>query len=108
YFFFQAEDGIRDSSVTGVQTCALRSDLIDVSSGGIVPGVQIPVGPGYQVKFAEAIRKKAGIATGAVGMITEPEQADAILKAGQEIGRASCRERVEWRGVAGGGRGEMW
>jgi len=58
-------------------------DLIDVSSGGVVPGAQIPVGPGYQVKFAEEIRKKAGIATGAVGMITEPEQADAILKAGQ-------------------------
>jgi len=58
-------------------------DLIDVSSGGLVPGVPIPVGPGYQVKFAEEIRKKAGIATGAVGMITEPEQADAILKAGQ-------------------------
>ena len=61
----------------------LGVDLIDVSSGGVVPGVQIPVGPGYQVKFAEAIRKKAGIATGAVGMITEPEQADSILKAGQ-------------------------
>ena len=58
-------------------------DLIDVSSGGVVPGAQIPVGPGYQVKFAEEIRKKAGIATGAVGMITEPEQADTILKAGQ-------------------------
>jgi len=58
-------------------------DLIDASSGGVVPGVPIPVGPGYQVKFAEEIREKAGIATGAVGMITEPEQADAILKAGQ-------------------------
>jgi 2,4-dienoyl-CoA reductase-like NADH-dependent reductase (Old Yellow Enzyme family) len=62
---------------------ALGVDLIDVSSGGVVPGVQIPVGPGYQVKFAEEIRNKAGIATGAVGMITEPEQADGILKAGQ-------------------------
>ncbi len=61
----------------------LGVDLIDVSSGGVVPGVQIPVGPGYQVKFAEEIRKKAEIATGAVGMITEPGQADAILKAGQ-------------------------
>src|SRR5437016_4822661 len=61
----------------------LGVDLIDVSSGGVVPGVQIPIGPGYQVKFAEEIRKQAGIATGAVGMITEPEQADAILKAGQ-------------------------
>ena len=58
-------------------------DLIDTSSGGLVPDVKIPVGPGYQVPFAEAIRKNAGIATGAVGMITEPEQAEMILKSGQ-------------------------
>jgi 2,4-dienoyl-CoA reductase-like NADH-dependent reductase (Old Yellow Enzyme family) len=61
----------------------LGVDLIDVSSGGLVPGVQIPVGPGYQVGFAEQIRKQAAIATGAVGMITEPEQAETILRAGQ-------------------------
>ena len=61
----------------------LGVDLIDVSSGGLVPGVQIPVGPGYQVGFAEAIRKQAAIATGAVGMITEPTQADAIVKEGK-------------------------
>lgn len=61
----------------------LGVDLIDVSSGGLVPGVHIPVGPGYQVPFAEAIRKQAGIPTGAVGMITEPHQADAILKEGK-------------------------
>jgi 2,4-dienoyl-CoA reductase-like NADH-dependent reductase (Old Yellow Enzyme family) len=54
-------------------------DLIDVSSGGAVPGVKIPLGPGYQVKFAESIRKQAGIATGAVGLITEPAQAETIL-----------------------------
>lgn len=58
-------------------------DLMDVSSGGVVPGVKISVGPGYQVPFAEAIRKQVGIATGAVGMITEAEQAEAILEAGQ-------------------------
>lgn len=61
----------------------LGVDLIDVSSGGLAPGVHIPVGPGYQVTFAEAIRKQAGIPTGAVGMITEPHQADAILKEGK-------------------------
>lgn len=61
----------------------LGVDLIDASSGGVVPGVQIPVGPGYQVRFAEQIRRQAGIATGAVGMITEPEQADALLKEGK-------------------------
>jgi 2,4-dienoyl-CoA reductase-like NADH-dependent reductase (Old Yellow Enzyme family) len=57
----------------------LGVDLIDVSSGGAVPYAKIPVGPGYQVAFAEAIRKQAGIATGAVGMITDPAQADTIL-----------------------------
>ena len=58
-------------------------DLIDVSSGGLVPNVKIPIAPGYQVPFAAAIRKQAGIATGAVGMITDPEQAEAIIKSGQ-------------------------
>ena len=54
-------------------------DLIDVSSGGAVPAVKIPLGPGYQVKFSESIRKQAGIATGAVGLITEAAQAETIL-----------------------------
>ena len=58
-------------------------DLIDSSSGGLVPNVKIPVGPGYQVPFAEAIRKNAGVATGVVGMITEPAQAETILTSGQ-------------------------
>jgi 2,4-dienoyl-CoA reductase-like NADH-dependent reductase (Old Yellow Enzyme family) len=58
-------------------------DLVDVSSGGNDPRQKIAVGPGYQVPFAERIRREAGIATGAVGMITEPAQAEAILEAGQ-------------------------
>jgi 2,4-dienoyl-CoA reductase-like NADH-dependent reductase (Old Yellow Enzyme family) len=58
-------------------------DLIDCSSGGNVPKASIPLGPGYQVPFAEAIRREAGVATGAVGMITEPEHAEQILAAGQ-------------------------
>ncbi|MDQ2924186.1 MAG: NADH:flavin oxidoreductase/NADH oxidase [Acidobacteriota bacterium] len=58
-------------------------DLIDVSSGGNDPRQQIPIGPGYQVAFAERIRREAGIATGAVGMITDPAQADQILRTGQ-------------------------
>jgi 2,4-dienoyl-CoA reductase-like NADH-dependent reductase (Old Yellow Enzyme family) len=57
----------------------LGVDLIDASSGGAVPGVKIPLGPGYQTGFAEAIRKEAGIPTGAVGMISEPVQAETIL-----------------------------
>jgi 2,4-dienoyl-CoA reductase-like NADH-dependent reductase (Old Yellow Enzyme family) len=54
-------------------------DLIDCSSGGLVPGAKIPVGPGYQVPFSEAIRREAHIATGAVGMIIEPTQAEQII-----------------------------
>jgi 2,4-dienoyl-CoA reductase-like NADH-dependent reductase (Old Yellow Enzyme family) len=65
------------------QLKALGVDLIDVSSGGAVPGVKIPFGPGYQTGFAEAIRKEAGMATGAVGMIMEPVQAETILSTEQ-------------------------
>lgn len=55
-------------------------DLIDVSSGGNVSGATIPTGPGYQVPFAERIRYQAEIATGAVGQITSPVQADQIIR----------------------------
>jgi 2,4-dienoyl-CoA reductase-like NADH-dependent reductase (Old Yellow Enzyme family) len=58
-------------------------DLIDVSSGGNVAGVAIPVGPGYQTPFAEAIRAQTGILTGSVGMITDPAQAAHIVRTGQ-------------------------
>ena len=58
-------------------------DLVDVSSGGNVAGVPIPVGPGYQVEFAATIRAEAKLATGAVGMITDPVQAETIVSAGQ-------------------------
>jgi 2,4-dienoyl-CoA reductase-like NADH-dependent reductase (Old Yellow Enzyme family) len=54
-------------------------DLIDCSTGGLVPGAKIPVGPGYQVRFAAQIKKEAGLLTGAVGMITGAAQAEAIL-----------------------------
>lgn len=55
-------------------------DLIDCSTGGIVPDVKIPVSPCYQVPFAERIRRDAGIATAAVGFITQPEEADSIIR----------------------------
>jgi 2,4-dienoyl-CoA reductase-like NADH-dependent reductase (Old Yellow Enzyme family) len=61
----------------------LGVDLIDCSSGGNVARAKIPVGPGYQVAFAEKIRREAGIPTGAVGMITDPAQADQIIRSGQ-------------------------
>jgi len=62
---------------------ALGVDLIDVSSGGTAASAEIPVGPGYQTRFAERVRKEAAIATGTVGMITEPAQAEHILRTGQ-------------------------
>jgi 2,4-dienoyl-CoA reductase-like NADH-dependent reductase (Old Yellow Enzyme family) len=55
-------------------------DLIDCSSGGLVPYQKIPVFAGYQVQFAEQVKKGADILTGAVGLITEPQQAEDILK----------------------------
>jgi 2,4-dienoyl-CoA reductase-like NADH-dependent reductase (Old Yellow Enzyme family) len=58
-------------------------DLIDCSSGGLVASQQIVLGPGYQVPFAGRVRREAGIATGAVGLITTPEQADDIIRSGQ-------------------------
>jgi 2,4-dienoyl-CoA reductase-like NADH-dependent reductase (Old Yellow Enzyme family) len=61
----------------------LGVDLVDCSSGGNAANAKIPVGPGYQVKFAERIRRDAGILTAAVGMITEPAQADEIIRSGR-------------------------
>ena len=57
--------------------------FIDGASGGLSPGQQIPVGPGYQVAFAERIRHETGLPTIAVGLITEPEQAETIVSSGQ-------------------------
>ncbi|HEX8675296.1 MAG TPA: NADH:flavin oxidoreductase/NADH oxidase [Longimicrobium sp.] len=59
------------------------ADLIDCSSGGLVPNAKIEIGPGYQVGFAERVRRDGGIPTAAVGLITDPEQADDIIRTGQ-------------------------
>ena len=70
-------------------------DLIDVSSGGNVAGATIPVGPGYQVAFAERVRREAHVAASAVGLITEAHQADEIIREGRAdavmLARASLR-----------------
>jgi 2,4-dienoyl-CoA reductase-like NADH-dependent reductase (Old Yellow Enzyme family) len=58
-------------------------DLIDCSSGGLVPGVKIAVGPGYQTPFAERIRREVRVRTGAVGLIRSADQAEHILRTGQ-------------------------
>ncbi len=60
-----------------------KVDVVDTSSGGNVEKAIIPAAPGYQTAFAERIRREAGIATGAVGMITDPAQAEHILRTGQ-------------------------
>jgi 2,4-dienoyl-CoA reductase-like NADH-dependent reductase (Old Yellow Enzyme family) len=61
----------------------LGVDLIDCSTGGNVATAKIPLSPGYQVPFAEAIRKEVGIATGAVGLITDAKQADDLVASGK-------------------------
>jgi 2,4-dienoyl-CoA reductase-like NADH-dependent reductase (Old Yellow Enzyme family) len=74
---------VPDSVLLAQTLKPLGVDLFDCSSGGNVPGVRIPVGPGYQAAFAEQVRREAGVLTAAVGMITEPAQADQIVRSGQ-------------------------
>lgn len=75
---------------------ALGADLVDCSSGGLDPAARITSGPNYQVPFAEAVRREARIPTAAVGLITAPPQAEAILQAGQAdlilLGREELRD----------------
>ena len=70
---------LRQSNELARELKGIGIDLIDCSSGGIAPGAKIPIAPGYQVKFAEEIKKQAGIMAGAIGMITDAAQAENIL-----------------------------
>lgn len=72
-----------DSVALAAELKTAGADLVDCSTGGVVPRAVIPVGPGYQVPFAEQVRTQAGLPTGAVGMITGAAQAEAVLRAGQ-------------------------
>jgi 2,4-dienoyl-CoA reductase-like NADH-dependent reductase (Old Yellow Enzyme family) len=74
------------------QLKGLGADLIDCSSGGNVAQARIPLGPGYQTRFAEQIRREAGILTGAVGMITSPFQAEHIIGTDQADAVIIARE----------------
>ena len=74
---------IEDSIALAKLLKAVGVDLMDCSSGGVVPDAKIKVEPGYQVPFAEKIRHSADIATAAVGYITEPKQADDIVRGGK-------------------------
>jgi 2,4-dienoyl-CoA reductase-like NADH-dependent reductase (Old Yellow Enzyme family) len=75
---------------------SLGIDMVDCSSGGTVPYAVVPAGPGFQTPFAAAVRREVGIATGAVGLITEPEQAERIVSTGMAdailIGREFLRD----------------
>jgi 2,4-dienoyl-CoA reductase-like NADH-dependent reductase (Old Yellow Enzyme family) len=79
------EDGwtIDDSVALAMRLRELGVDLVDCSSGGIIPGLRVPVGPGYQVHLAARVRRDAGINSGAVGLITTADQAEAIVRSGQ-------------------------
>ena len=73
---------IQDSVALARMLKPLGVDLVDCSSGGNISHAKIPVGAGYQVPFAAQVRREAGVLTGAVGMITSPQQADQIIRNG--------------------------
>lgn len=76
---FSPDDAVRYARALKAEGCAYAT----VSGGGVVLDAKIPVGPGYQVPFAERVKKETGIVTGAVGLITDPQQAEAIIVNGQ-------------------------
>ncbi|MDG4802322.1 NADH:flavin oxidoreductase/NADH oxidase [Micromonospora sp. WMMD980] len=87
---------IEDSVVLAGELAAAGVDLVDASSGGASAQVSVPVGPGYQVPLAARIRRDAGVPTGAVGLIVEPEQAERIVADGEAdlvlLGRELLRD----------------
>jgi len=76
---FTPDEAVAYARALKAEGCA----YVTVSGGGVVLDAKIPVGPGYQVPFAERVKKETGITTGAVGMITDPQQAEAIIANGQ-------------------------
>ncbi|MGM0929310.1 MAG: NADH:flavin oxidoreductase/NADH oxidase [Actinomycetota bacterium] len=101
-----ADGGLLPEAVADVvsQAAARGVDLVDVSSGGAVHGVNIPLGPGYQVPFAAAIRRQSGVPTGAVGLITTPAEADSVIREGSAdavlLARAALRHPHWWQRAA--------
>ncbi|MCU1418302.1 MAG: NADH:flavin oxidoreductase/NADH oxidase [Schumannella sp.] len=92
-------DGGWDAEQTAVVAGWARdagADFFDISSGGLMAGVRIPLGPGYQVPFAEFVRTSAGVDVNAVGLITDAAQAQQIVESGQAdavmLGRESMRD----------------
>lgn len=87
---------VEDSVALARELEGAGADLIDCSTGGVVPQASIPVGPGYQVPLASRVRAGADVPTAAVGIITEPEQAEEILAEGHAdlvlLGRELLRD----------------
>ncbi|MET0812970.1 MAG: NADH:flavin oxidoreductase/NADH oxidase [Microbacterium sp.] len=82
-----------EETATVARWCADRgADLLDISSGGAVPGERIPVSPGYQVPFAAQVRRDADVPVSAVGLIVDGAQAEAILQAGHADAIMAGRE----------------
>jgi len=91
----------------------LGADLVDCSSGGLVPHAKVALGPAYQVPFAEKVRREAGLPTAAVGLITTPQQAEAIVADGKAdlvlLGRELLRDpRFPLRAAAALGVDGPW
>ncbi|MET8310515.1 MULTISPECIES: NADH:flavin oxidoreductase/NADH oxidase [unclassified Micromonospora] len=85
-----------DSVVLAAELAGAGVDLVDASSGGAHPDARVPLGPGYQVPLAARIRREAGVPTGAVGLIVEPEHAEQIVAGGEAdlvlLGRELLRD----------------
>ncbi|MEU5274230.1 NADH:flavin oxidoreductase/NADH oxidase [Streptomyces hygroscopicus] len=103
FFRVSATDWLEENGWTSDDTIRLAAllkehgvDLLDVSSGGNAPHVRIPLGPGYQVPFAARVRRETGLPVAAVGLITEPEQAEKIITNGEAdavlLGRELLRD----------------
>src|SRR5450756_920279 len=90
------------------QVKALGCDFVHVSSGGVSPQQKIAVGPAYQVPFARQIRQASGLATLAVGLITDPQQAEDILQAGDADLIAIARAFLYQPRWAGRGKRGRW
>ena len=91
-------EGLQPEDIERVAVWAHEAgaDLIDTSTGGIQTGIPIPTGPGYQVRFADGIRRTAEVPVNAVGQITDPHQANEIVESGQAdavmLGREMMRD----------------
>ncbi|WP_326777113.1 NADH:flavin oxidoreductase/NADH oxidase [Streptomyces sp. NBC_01445] len=103
FFRISATDWLEEGGWTADDTVRLATllrdhgvDLFDVSTGGNAPGVRIPVGPSYQVPFSSRVKNETPMPTAAVGLITEPEQAEKILTSGEAdailLGRELLRD----------------